>query len=756
MKKLILAVILTPILIVGSQIDKKIKLVEDNRSEYVIVVPEKADSITMLAAAKLQEYLRKISSMELPIVKDNDGYREKSILIGNNVHLQKINYESNSAELQSDGFHIKTYDDHLIIVGGNGKGVLFGVYEFLKKYIGCRKYSKSVEYIPKLNDIIIESIDDKQVPVIVHRELHMPDAFDQDYADWHYLKSRWEREKEWGLWVHTFDDFVPPEKYFDEHPEYFAEVNGSRVSNTQLCLTNDDVFRIVCEELKKRMTEKPEAKTWSVSQNDTFGPCQCEKCRALDEKYSGYSGSLIDFVNRVAAEFPDKVISTLAYQYTRSAPSGITPADNVNIVLCTIECNRSESIATDARSADFRKDIIDWGKLTDNILIWDYVVQFKSLISPFPNFHVLQPNLKFFVDNNAFMMFQQGSGSLKSDFNEMKSYIIAKLLWNPDADVNSITHEFLEGYYGKAAPFINEYFQLYHKKLIDSEEELIIYGYPYNGINSYLTPELIDEYISIFDRAEEAVKDDPEILNRVQLSRLPLEYAILEISRRNVTPFLSLFERTEDSVKPKQEMIDRLNKFVEIADKNNVPKLNELDTTPDEYKIKMMKYFENGFIISKAFGKKVTLFTNYNPKFDVGGEKALTDGQKGINDYYFNWLGFEGVEMEAVIDLGGENNITSIAADFLQNNYSWVWVPRAVEYFVSGNNIDYIKVGEIKSARDEKDGSVFIENFKSEFPEQKARYVKVKTKSLINCPQWHVGYSYKGKAWIFCDEIIVN
>ncbi len=118
--------------------------------------------------------------------------------------------------------------------------------------------------------------------------------------------------------------------------------------------------------------------------------------------------------------FPDKIISTLAYQYTRSAPKNVKPLPNVNIMLCSIECNRSMPIAKDPSSASFVKDIKDWTKLTGNILIWDYVVQFRNYISPFPNLRVLQPNLEFFADNGCRLMFQQGSGAALSEFVELR------------------------------------------------------------------------------------------------------------------------------------------------------------------------------------------------------------------------------------------------------------------------------------------------------------------------------------------------
>ncbi len=71
--------------------------------------------------------------------------------------------------------------------------------------------------------------------------------------------------------------------------------------------------------------------------------------------YDGYSGAMVHFVNKVAEQFPDKVISTLAYQYTRSAPTKIIPKDNVNIMFCSIECNRSMPLISDPIQCFFQK-----------------------------------------------------------------------------------------------------------------------------------------------------------------------------------------------------------------------------------------------------------------------------------------------------------------------------------------------------------------------------------------------------------------
>jgi len=526
-----------------------------------------------------------------------------------------------------------------------------------------------------------------------------------------------------------------------------------RVPDGQLCLSNPDVFRIVVDSLKTRMALKPEALYWSVSQNDTYKACECDLCRDEYKKYGGYSGAMIHFVNNVANEFPDKVISTLAYQYTRSAPLHIIPADNVNVMFCSIECNRSRTLATDPSSASFRKDTEDWCKLTNNIFMWDYVVQFRNLVSPFPNLRVLQPNIQYFRDNGMKMMFQQGSGGLISEFVELRSYIIAKLLWNPDVDVQNIMEEFCHGYYGPAGKYILQYISTMHDALEESGGNLGIYGYPYDGINTYLTPGFIKQYEVFFDKAEKSVKDRPEYLERVRVARLPLEFAILDISLHNVDEDLTYFKKEGDQWRVREERIDRLNKLTERAKQAGITRYWEHGNYPDDYRQTIKRYARSSMQNHKALKKPVELSTTSSDKYPVGGAQALTDGLKGINDYHFNWLGFEGPDMIAVIDLQEEKEIRAMEMDFLQEIKSWVFLPQKVEIYSSldGKNYELLNTVENKIPEDRE--GTFIETFRLEIDPTKVRYIKVIAKNMGICLDWHPGATYP--AWIFCDEVMV-
>lgn len=194
---------------------------------------------------------------------------------------------------------------------------------------------------------------------------------------------------------------------------------------------------------------------YSVSQNDNSLPCECEDCKAIAEKYGGQSGLLIWFVSQVADAmkkvYPDKNIGTFAYQYTRKAPEGIVPRDNVVIRLCSFECCFGHPLESCSINKPFISDLHDWSKVTPRLYIWDYVVDFAQYLAPFPNFAVLADNIRTFRKFGAIGVKEEAQYQPECiEFEWLRSWVLAKLLWNPDQDTNSLVHEFITAYYGVA------------------------------------------------------------------------------------------------------------------------------------------------------------------------------------------------------------------------------------------------------------------------------------------------------------------
>jgi hypothetical protein len=528
-------------------------------------------------------------------------------------------------ELDKDGIFIKASSKNLLITGGTDKGVLYAVYTFLENYMGCRKYSSKVTYVPKKKTIVLPAIKDIQLPAFSYRENFYRDATDPEYQLWHKLDSHVGPNKsEWGYWVHTFASLLSPKEYGDAHPEYFSFYGGKRHAGTvpswdgaglqpeaQLCLTNPDVLEIVCKNLQAAIDKNPEAVYWSVSQNDNVNYCRCDNCAALDKKYAAFApedkmysthggskypalgmGSILSFINKVAERFPGKIISTLAYQYSRVPPKDIVPAKNVNIMLCSIESARNTTM--EKGDTAFAADLKGWGKLTNNIIVWDYVIRFSNLFAPFPNLRILQPNLKFMHDNSVSAVFEQGNREIGGEFAELRAYLIDKLLWNPDVNVDSVMSDFLTGYYGKAAKQVKKYIDLLHdNNMAQSGYKLSIFGKPAMEKESFLSDSLLTVYNKLFDQAEKSVADSPEILQRVKTARLPVYYAMLEIAKDEKTGKRGAFLNTDSTNKIlNPAIVNILYDFAYQCIRNNVTRVTEWKTTPVEYLAEYKQFLE--------------------------------------------------------------------------------------------------------------------------------------------------------------------
>ena len=564
-------------------------LADQGRSDYVIVVSSDATENERHAANEVSRLLALSSGVTLPVVLDTESGGRYEILIGASSHT-----DIDTTQLAEDGFTIRTEGRRLSIVGGKDKGTLYGVYSFFDQYLGYRCLSSKVFEYPKLKQVEVGKIDDTQVPVNLFRDTHYRDAFDPFYSDWHKIDHctlDGVTDGEWGYMVHTFELLVPPAEYFKTHPEYYALIDGKR-NPAQLCLSNPEVFDVLVKNLEDAMAQFPKATYWSVSQNDNYGYCRCEKCAKLDEQEESHSGSVLDFVNRVAERFPDKVISTLAYQYSRKPPRSIVPRENVQIMLCNIESERQAPIATNPND-NFGEDLRAWGKLTRDIMIWDYVVQFRNLVSPFPNLRVLQPNIRFFVENGTNAHFQQGNREIGGEFYELRQYLIARLLWNPNCDINAEMDDFLKHYYHEAAPYIRRYIDLMHDELEASGEKLGIFMNPEDYCEKgFLRDELMERYEAIFTQAMKAVDGQPEILQRVKVAHMPLTYALFNIAKKRGTADRRCFEQIDGKWRTRPEILTRLDEFVALCRETGVTRLSEWHTTPDEYDVQMHEFFE--------------------------------------------------------------------------------------------------------------------------------------------------------------------
>ena len=568
------------------------------------------------------------------------------------------------------------------------------------------------------------------------------------------IKTRDSEDPDWGLWVHTMHRFVPPAQ-FEAHPEYFAQRNGVRVTD-QLCLSNPNVLRITVDSLRTMMARKPAARYWSVSQMDNFNHCQCIQCHRSDSLDGSPSGSILRFANAVADSFPDKVISTLAYQYSRGAPKMTKPRPNVNIMLCSIEEDRSRPIAARDKPGSFTADLRAWSTLTHNIIVWDYVINFSHLVMPFPNWKVLAPNLQLFRDNGVPMMFEQGLSSPGGEMPEFRTYLLAKLLWNPDLNADSLRWRFMDTFYGEAGVYIDKYTRLLEQELDKSGMALTLYEHPQAHKDGYLSPENLAKYKMLFNSAEAAVMDEDTIYQwRVEDARLGIMYAELEIARAMPHAPNGLFEK--DSLgnwRAKPYYVELLDTFVARAKKHGHRLLHETRNTPDEYYTEFSAHLKNGARSHLAVGKKISFATPPDERYPGGRPDALIDGFTASTNYQFGWQGWYGTDMVATIDLDSIAMVSMVTATFLSDHQSWIFHPSSFQFEHSLDGVKYESWGqtlwEMPSGRSLPEIRQIGRDFEEPTP---MRYIRITAKNLGPLPAWH---GSKGECWLFCDEIVVR
>ncbi|MBA7520856.1 hypothetical protein ES705_12955 [subsurface metagenome] len=441
------------------------------------------------------------------------------------------------------------------------------VFALLEEDLGCRWYTNEHFRIPKRTTLKITPVSRTYKPALRLRDPLWYVTRDADWSLRNRTNAPWaEVPEDWGghvdydgMFVHTFHKLIPPKEYFEEHPEYYEIDSTGKRNSHQLCTMHPEVIRIVKEQVRDILKENPYADIISVSKTDGIGHwCHCDRCKPLDDAEESHMASLLYLVNAVAKDtekdYPNVLISTLAYGETIDVPVAMRPHRNVCIRLCNDYVGAWKRPFEPAEICDFAPLLKNWSEVCERLYIWDYVINFSHYLAPMPNTEVLADNIRFFVKFNAEgVMPQANYQSTGSEREWLRSWVTAKLLWNPDLDLFELMDDFIFGYYGMAAPAIAEYYQLLRiqkeKYMAELSEKWL--NEHYNGIrygmdHPFLSEDFLKKSTLIFNRAEMLAESD-QVLARVQMDRLPIMYVKLmqgpEIVRDEYGKVLSEFER---------------------------------------------------------------------------------------------------------------------------------------------------------------------------------------------------------------------
>ena len=519
----------------------ELTLAEGGRTGYVITVGEDASAPERNAAKELASYLGAVTGAEFAVTAPAEVPADQlCIMVGQTESIKKLLPGVDWESLGDDGIVIKTKGRHLILAGGRPRGTLYAVYTFLEDFVGCRWWTSTEEDIPHRPTLIVTAPSMIYIPPLSYREvLYLDVTRSPGFAvklknNGYYspIAPEFGDHYQYAMWGHSFEQLLPPEKYFAEHPEWYSLINGQRFakghSDWQLCLTNVQMRKELTKNVLEAIRQHPEANGIWVAQNDGYGQCQCDNCRVATEREGAGAGPLLELVNAVAEEVerehPGFLIETLAYHWTRKAPLHVRPRSNVVIRLCGLECDFAQPLDS-AANAEYRDDIEKWSAITPNLLMYHYMANFGNFVQPYPNIFNIGPDARFFVKNRAAGAYIEADNfSPIGDFVRLRAWVVGHMLWDPSRDPVSLVEEFARGYYGLAGPHILAYLKLTHNAVKRSGMRL---SYASDD-TSFLTLDEMNRATVLWNSAEAAVGANPSLLERVRRDRIPFDQAWLQ------------------------------------------------------------------------------------------------------------------------------------------------------------------------------------------------------------------------------------
>ena len=444
--------------------------------EYAIVVSANASAAEIYAAETLQEYLYYLNERAYEIITDDQPF------VGFKFCVGKTSVYDTADDLRdkaADSYVIAPFDGGLAIFGAGGRGTLYGVHTFLEDFCGYKCYGWHPAMVMTSGKMELPTEKIEYEPFFEYRNTDWRSGWMPVYSHAHKLNGAFQSYTPeqggnipylGGYSSHTLSTvFCSADKYFESHPEYFAFHNGERVPE-QLCLTNENVYEIVLDEvlsiLETEHDSEADLQIISLSQADNLSYCECENCKALDSANGSHAGSLITFVNRIAAAvrelgYNNVAFDTLAYTYTRKAPSVVKPEDNVIVRLCTFECCFSHALDDPdcLANSELAEDLEEWSEICDRIYIWDYTTNYAYTLGIFPDFSTLQENMQYFYRCGVKGVYEEGNyyvDRCDTEFGELRTFLIAELMENPYCDYEAKMLEFCNGYYGEGGEYIKE------------------------------------------------------------------------------------------------------------------------------------------------------------------------------------------------------------------------------------------------------------------------------------------------------------
>ena len=534
----------------------------------VLIVPDNPTAVEKHAEKELIFFWQKAVGSKLAVHKNSDleKFRLKKKIILGNINIQK--------KLADEEWLIAPLEHGTVLLAGGGdRGNLYAVYEFLERVLGIRFYGIADTFIPRNEQIKMPVNKITGKPYLPYRMMAMSVRSGKQAAKeslfmgrnriqgpntpgrmrlagsgaWNMYGSPW-RCHTFGIYTREPDAPKKMECYsLDRFGKRLKAVNGSGPG--QPCLTHPEMIdffkkklRYYIEKDRKNTTQDQWPNVYNISVNDNVDFCRCQNCRKRWQTTGGPGGNDMEFINTLAEDiekdYPDVIIETFAYTYSME-PSKIKPHKNVMVQFAALGREFSHGFRYTTRSLltdhnrQARECLKKWSSISNTLSIWSYGIFYhETTLSPYTivrglkdDFSVYTANKvkSIYFENEITRAFRKGKRApLMPSFADLKAYTFARLTIDPELDIEKHIKEFMENFYGPAAPYMSEYLLLLEKsQLTGLMEDVALNG------RAFLSPEFFRKSYELMAKAEKAAAKHPGCLRRLRREYYTLDHAAL-------------------------------------------------------------------------------------------------------------------------------------------------------------------------------------------------------------------------------------
>ncbi len=462
----------------GQAAPQELVLASGGVAHYVIYYGAGETQIVEHAALELGQWLDEVSGASFTVTTDETVSQPKIVVGRNNPLTQAIADQMDFPAMEGDGFRILTEDDNVYIAGAIDRGTLYGVYYLLDIYFGVHWLSPEFTVVPSLDPLALASVDDLQNPRVAYREIFSADTDDAYFRQHNRLNgSRGDTHREYLDYPEEIDTWSQDGPWGGSN--FYEIIDEAFHSGGQIEAMNPAVRAQAAEYFTSKIADDGAAPWYAFSQED-HGWEPDEDSQAFADAHGGaLSAPIVDMVtditNQVRETYPEAHLSTSAYQWSFQPPTDITVPDYVMIEIAPIEADFGYPYTDTAKNQAASDAFAGWISIAPTLGVWDYNANFQNYLQPLPNLDAMFTNIQYFGSLENFKSyFGEGSyGTEGAEFADLRAWVAARLLWNPNQDYHVLMDEFCDEYYGpEASPFIKSYIALLHQSLRDSGDRI--------------------------------------------------------------------------------------------------------------------------------------------------------------------------------------------------------------------------------------------------------------------------------------------